>query len=983
MRHTYYFYQMLIGIFCLLPVITIAASVTRGPYLQMANQDSITVRWRTDVSTSSVVRFGTDVQQLDQSVVISGSRTEHEVRLTGLSTNSVFYYSVGTETDTLEGGNTSYRLKTSPPIGQSVNTRIWLIGDSGTANANAKAVYNAYLDYDNSDNTDLWIMLGDNAYNSGTDSEYQNAVFDIYPELLRRSTLWATLGNHDGYTANSDTESGPYYDIFSFPRQGESGGLASGTEAYYSFDYGNIHFITLDSYETDRSADGAMMTWLADDLAANTQQWTIAFWHHPPYSKGSHDSDTESRLIDMRESALPILESHGVDLVFSGHSHSYERSYLIDGHYGHSSSFNASHQIDAGSGRSDGDGAYQKIQGGANAGAVYTVAGSSGKISGGDLDHPAMFISLNQLGSVVLDVNEDTLTARYLNHTGNVTDYYTLQKGADVTPPTVISAEGVDENKVEMVFSEKLELQGAENITNYVIDNNVAVLDAQRQVSQNKVILTTSPLAFDTLYKVVINNVEDLNGNDIAANTEQSFLRNRLQQISLQQGLNGYEGAQDAYIGSGVDDDNFGTEPVLLADGNDGFNGELISLLKWDLSRLPHNAVVTEVQLVMSLFNTSSGHYDVWQMKQDWQQANVTWNNAAPNEYMGVNLASFSDAAQGELVLNFNQAGIDLVQAWLDGTQINQGIMLKSSGSIDGIDLRSSEYSTQSSRPMLIISYIVSETDNQAPIADFNHQVNQLEVNFIDASSDSDGNIAHWQWDFGDGQLAYHPTPSHSYMSPQVYTVTLTVFDNQGAFDSIEKAVTVGETGNMIAELQDGLSGYTGTQDTYVASGNPAQVWGDDDEILADGNDGSNDELVTLLQWDVSSIPNTAVVTGVSVLLDVFNSSRGEYQLSAMDQIWSENTATWNNTSPNTNRGEVLGSFIPASSDPYEIRLNAAGIVLVQSWVQGSSANNGIMIESAGSNNGIDIRSSEYANWTQRPKLKIEYHYALDSAEAL
>ena len=75
-----------------------------------------------------------------------------------------------------------------------------------------------------------------------------------------------------------------------------------------------------------------MMTWLEADLQNNDKLWVIAFWHHPPYSKGSHDSDTEGKLIDMREIVLPLVEQYGADLVLSGHSHSYERSYLIDGH---------------------------------------------------------------------------------------------------------------------------------------------------------------------------------------------------------------------------------------------------------------------------------------------------------------------------------------------------------------------------------------------------------------------------------------------------------------------------------------------------------------------------------------------------------------------------------------------------------------------------------------------------------------------------
>src|SRR5687767_14015961 len=110
----------------------------------------------------------------------------------------------------------------------------------------------------------------------------------------------------------------------------------------------------------------------------------IAYWHHPPYSKGSHDSDNtnghDPELVEMREQALPILEAHGVDLVLSGHSHSYERSYFLRGHYGHSTTFDPTMKLDNGDGRSDGTGTYNKTARarGGNDGAVYVVAGSSG-----------------------------------------------------------------------------------------------------------------------------------------------------------------------------------------------------------------------------------------------------------------------------------------------------------------------------------------------------------------------------------------------------------------------------------------------------------------------------------------------------------------------------------------------------------------------------------------------------------------------------
>jgi acid phosphatase type 7 len=413
-----------------------AQTLTRGPYLQMGNDQSVVVRWRTSSSTNSVVRFGASADSLTKTKSQSGARMEHQVRLTGLSANTKYFYSIGATGKTLAQGS-DYFFVTSPTPGTRKNTRIWVIGDAGTADSNQAAVRNAYENFTGSRHTDLWLMLGDNAYNDGTDSEYQAAVFNMYPAMLRKSVLWSTMGNHEGHTANSGTQSGPYYKIFTFPKNAESGGRPSGTEAYYSFDYANIHFVCLDSHGSNRSSTGPMLTWLKDDLANTSQEWIIAFFHHPPYSKGSHNSDTETQLKEMRQNALPILEDYGVDLVLCGHSHSYERSFLLDGHYGLSTTLTSAMIKDGGSGRVDSSGAYEKptIHGGRE-GAVYAVAGSSGKISGGALNHPAMFVSLNVLGSMVLDVDGTRLDAQFIDNLGNRRDYFTITKG---TPSTAVT----------------------------------------------------------------------------------------------------------------------------------------------------------------------------------------------------------------------------------------------------------------------------------------------------------------------------------------------------------------------------------------------------------------------------------------------------------------------------------------------------------------------------------------------------------------
>jgi hypothetical protein len=436
-------------------------SVTRGPYLQMGNDTSVVVRWRTNGATNSQVRYGTSPESLSEVATSATVTTEHEVRLTNLAPQTTYYYSVGSIAEVLAGGDPEHVFSTAPAPGSATATRVWVLGDSGTADANARAVRDAYYSVAGSTRPSLWLMLGDNAYESGLDSEYQNAVFDMYPATLRQSVLWPTLGNHDGAAANSSTQSGPYYDMFTLPKNGEAGGLASGTEAYYSFDYGNIHFICLESFETSRAASSPMLTWLANDLASTSQQWIVAYFHHPPYSKGSHDSDVDLEMREMRQNALPILEEGGVDLVLTGHSHSYERSFLIDGHYGQSSSFTASMKKDGGSGRESGTGAYQKpADTAAHAGAVYTVAGSSGKVSGGTFNHPAMFVSMSVLGSIVLDVNGARLDARFIDNLGAVRDSFTMIKSSAPAPPPTIQTAAVPNATVGVAYSTTLVASG-------------------------------------------------------------------------------------------------------------------------------------------------------------------------------------------------------------------------------------------------------------------------------------------------------------------------------------------------------------------------------------------------------------------------------------------------------------------------------------------------------------------------------------------
>lgn len=407
-------------------------SGVREPYLQMMSSNAVTLRWQSEKELVGVVRYGLKLDQLNKIQVEAVANEEHEIRLTGLIPATKYFYSIGSEVeDDFKGQD--FWFKTSPEINKTEWVRFWVTGDQGYPNVIQSEVREAALDWVKqnprisvySSPFDFWITTGDNAYRSGTNEQFQAGFFEPYKNILRNTPVWPAYGNHDA-------RRWVFFDIFSFPTKAESGGLASGSENFYSFDYANIHFVMLDTEESDMDAEGEMLSWLKQDLELTRQQWLIVSFHHPPYTKGSHNSDNKKdsggRMIRVRENILPLLEQAGVDLVLSGHSHMYERSELINCHYGRSDTFTKKMvrlQVK--------DGLYQKK--GKNivshSGTIYITIGSSSKVDIGSLDHPAMPYSFQEAGSIVIDVNKNHLKASFITKDGLVIDKFEIIKGVD------------------------------------------------------------------------------------------------------------------------------------------------------------------------------------------------------------------------------------------------------------------------------------------------------------------------------------------------------------------------------------------------------------------------------------------------------------------------------------------------------------------------------------------------------------------------
>lgn len=416
----------------LLAALAHGGELLRGPYLQSPAPESVVVRWNTQDANVGVLRYGASPDALDHVDQESKPGTAHRLRIHGVAPGSKVYYSIGTPGDTLAGGDAKHYV-VLPPV-ESKPARFLVLGDAGTGGAGAKRVRDALIEFMGKHRPGFWLLLGDNAYEGGAGLGYQQTLFDMYPTLLRNCALWPTIGNHDADAAQSSSQTGPYFAIFDLPKDGESGGIPSQTEAYGSFDHGDLHVIYLDSAEVGGNKV-AMREWLKQDLAQSAKPWTIAYWHHSPYTKGKHDSDAESELIRMREVYVPVLEQGGVDLVLTAHSHGYERSMLIDGHYGSSGSFDPNRMaLDSGNGRVDGDGAYLKptLPKAQHEGTVYVVCGVSAAPEGPSGQHPVMLKHAIIAGGLVIDVHGAQLDCRFVDGAGRVRDRFTVVKGGAV-----------------------------------------------------------------------------------------------------------------------------------------------------------------------------------------------------------------------------------------------------------------------------------------------------------------------------------------------------------------------------------------------------------------------------------------------------------------------------------------------------------------------------------------------------------------------
>jgi len=392
--------------------------VERQPYMVMQTHNSMTIKWQTSEDEIGAVSYSKDKNNLTKTIQEDEATDKHSLTIKNLQECTQYFFSVASSSLKIDNENRSF----STFCDNAEFQRLWVIGDSGQKGQNKLDVYARLIEYINGDYNmlDMWVLLGDNAYTSGTQEQFNSTLFEPYIELVKRFVPWAVPGNHD-------MRRWAFYNIFDFPMNAEAGGLASGHEEFYSIENGNLHLVMLDSETIDRDSDGDMANWLRKDLAANTKPWVVVAFHTPPYSDGGHKSDDDwdsgGRLKDMRENFVPIFDEYGVDVVLSGHSHGYERSKLIVNHLGKSNTFSSKNIVQ------DKKTDYIKsLREKKNSGTIYQICGSSAKLDGATYAHPALPYSFEMMGSLIMEITPTTLTSKFLTIDGKIIDEFKITK---------------------------------------------------------------------------------------------------------------------------------------------------------------------------------------------------------------------------------------------------------------------------------------------------------------------------------------------------------------------------------------------------------------------------------------------------------------------------------------------------------------------------------------------------------------------------
>jgi 3',5'-cyclic AMP phosphodiesterase CpdA len=282
----------------------------RKPYVQGVTATSAVICWVGEEPAAGVVRYG-KMPGLGREQVDAVIDNRHAVTIAGLDPGSTYHYRV-------EGSGASWMTGSfrTAPSGEGSSFSFAVVGDSGSGGKGQLKVASLLRRL----KPDLILHTGDVVYPAGEERHYVRRFFAPYEDIIKEVPIFPVLGNHDVRTGNGAA----FLENFHPPL-----GSPGSTKRYYSFDWGDTHFVALDSelYHGDGGGKAEQQkAFLERDLAATGRRWKVAFLHRSPYGSSRHGGDGR-----IREDLEPIFKGHGVDLVFAGHDHVYERTIPIKG----------------------------------------------------------------------------------------------------------------------------------------------------------------------------------------------------------------------------------------------------------------------------------------------------------------------------------------------------------------------------------------------------------------------------------------------------------------------------------------------------------------------------------------------------------------------------------------------------------------------------------------------------------------------------
>jgi 3',5'-cyclic AMP phosphodiesterase CpdA len=306
-------------------------TTSRSPYIQNVRSDRASIVWATLEAGVGRVRYSVD--GINFNTVVAQSRffpttvtlsnknwVQYQADLTGLTPNTSYMYTPSVNgIDINTAGAAQFRTSGPGPF------NFFVLGDSGWGFQNQPTEQYIISQQMIAENPALVIHTGDLVYNpSGTYDSFQANYFNYYAQTMSSVPFFPCPGNHDYEVQNG----APYLSIHAFPTDSVP---PADRGRYYSFDWGNVHFVSLDVMlsldNATNGSGGGMLRWLENDLRSTRQFWKIVYFHQPAFATGPNENDPIS--LGARAYVVPILDDTGVQICLSGHEHSYQRSQPI------------------------------------------------------------------------------------------------------------------------------------------------------------------------------------------------------------------------------------------------------------------------------------------------------------------------------------------------------------------------------------------------------------------------------------------------------------------------------------------------------------------------------------------------------------------------------------------------------------------------------------------------------------------------------